>query len=807
MSNRPSETKRNTKSVGTVRNTVCVKSVKVSDVQTRPRPLAKAVKKSVAENTPNSSTGVAENDSNTVTIKKVTSIPMKKVVRKSETTTQQKATAIKSTQRIPAKTAQTKTTQPKKTTQLKTARPLIKKAQSTTQIKAQTVVKTAVKTPVDPIEKLAGEILAHKRAYYSGEQVISDKEYDALEAKLAKMAPNHPVLNLVWSDEKTKGKDVLLDPPMLSLEKVFHVLELQKILKQGHLVVSDKLDGMSSTLYFEEGKFIKASTGGSHGKYGQDISLAAFHVDFPKVLEMEGVDIDSIDQIRGEMVIPTDVFGEYSKWAQETGESNANYVRNAVSGLMCRKTLHPQWIKRCWFVAYAVVRRDADGTLKEGINDTYKKDLDMLDKMGFRIPTYAYVQNTIAIDDLGKALRQRIESQYDDDGVCIGAYDIDGQVLRLNMYSKWHALGFTGHHPRGSIAFKMGGEDTEQAETCIKSIEYAVTRMGVISFVAILDPPVQLGATITRATLHNYEHVIEKGYIPGARVNVERRGEIIPKVVMLLEHSKKKWKAPTECPSCEGKLERYSCDLVCTNSDCPAKYLKGYVHMVKTLNIRGVSEKTIEAFLNHGIITAFSDLWKLTADDISTLERFGEKSAGNILDAIEEHREVELATFLQALNISLLGKKKSQELAEYCGTLERVREACVDELIELDGWNTTTALSIVSGLRDKSEIIDDLLTVLTVKPLRRLSAKEKKANTKAEIVGKSFAITGSMDIIRSRKEWEECIKTAGGKIASSISRNTNYLVTNEDSGSAKSVKAKQLGVAIITEEELAAMFN
>lgn len=661
------------------------------------------------------------------------------------------------------------------------------------------------------IKQLADQILHHKRLYYSGKQEISDKEYDKLERKLSKLSPDHPVLSLVDTNEKVKGKTVPLDPPMLSLDKITndgksvlskmskHIVSHQEHDEKGfdELIVSDKLDGIACSLFYKESDngyvFYQACTRATKGKLGSDITLAAFHIEFPKTIP------GKVNQIRGELVMPKSVMKEYKAWGEKSGKTSGKIIRNALSGLITRKTLHPEWLSKCWFIPYIVIKGE-----KQGFNKTYEQDLTLLESWGFHTMSWKKVDiETTDADEFERMLIKRTKKSRE--------YETDGQVIRINSNRIWNLLGNTGHHPRGSLAFKVGGEEhdddsntVQRAETTILSITHAVTRTGKISFVANVEPvKVGEGVTMSNANISNLKFIHEHRYYPGARVIIERCNKVIPNLKEIIEPATEKWHAPTYCPSCKSKLEIYGRELMCKNSNCPAKDVTSFIHFATTLEIEGVSEATITKLIDEGLVQKWSDLWRLKTKHLANLDGFGEKSALNKIEAIQAKKEIPLSIFLQSLNISGLGKQKSNELVDKFTTLKAIRRLDIEDLEALHGWGSITSQKIVQGLKDKSDTIDDLLQVITI--VERKKSETKRNSNKdgkiSGIAGKNIAITGKLGD-KPRKTWEELITGAGGKLVSGISKNTHYLASDEASDSAKSKKAEQLGIKVLTSEKL-----
>lgn len=662
-------------------------------------------------------------------------------------------------------------------------------------------VAAGVRSDQERVEWLAKQILHHKRCYYSGESEIPDQVYDALEDELRELSPTHPVLNAVGSDffkpELSRAK-VEHHPPMLSLAKTYEALEVARFIeKYTDVVVSDKLDGMALSIeYGHDGVFQRASTRGS-GRLGEDVSrhvLLIPHI--PKSLpQLPALDIGSQTptrtEVRGEVFFPTAQF-------QQVADRFESF-RNAVPGTFGRKEPYEarELLQRFEFCAYDIL------FVKEGEDEvvfpypTHFEKLKHLERMGFF--TGASEGQTLLLqasewagrlEDLAAYLEQ-VHNK-------VRPYAIDGLVFRCNSEAVWHEQGATAHHPRASLAFKRTGET---AVTELEDIVVGVGRSGKISFRAKLRPVSLSGATISYATLHNADFVQQGGYSPGARVKLKRSGEVIPYIIGLEEPAPTQYSLPESC-LCGSPLTRKGPDLFCLdNSACPYRDTEATLYFVRSLEIYGVSERILQKLREAGLLTCPSDLFRMTKADLLSLEGFKEKLAENVYSSIQEKTTLSLATFLTALGLRRGGKVKCEEVANHFGSLDVVRRLTVAELSELKGWAEKSAGEFLDSLREKEQLVNDLLEFITImEPGEQVS---EIGSPNLPLTGLKFCITGALS--RPRSVIAADIKAKGGQVVSSVSSETSYLVTNEASLSSKYRKAQSLGIPIIDEDRLATL--
>lgn len=659
-------------------------------------------------------------------------------------------------------------------------------------------------------EALASELLFHKKLYYTGRAKISDEAYDALEEKLRKISPEHPVLSLVGYNLASTGEKVAHIPPMLSLEKTYDVEALFEFVQKYSLVSLDKLDGMAMSLEYDvTGKLTRASTRGS-GKAGENVTEHIFHIpSIPKRIPLQKKSRENLEfgfEVRGEVFFPKSAFVQF--------EDQFDSYRNAVPGTFGRKEIDEATavLRVLKFCAYDLLLKTPSG--KEAVHarntpnysgmatelgffeNTYLEKLKWLESQGFFTGINARGVELVKIqskEELETFLTEYFSRERD--------HLIDGIVFRINDEDKWENLGVTSHHPRGSLAFKQTGDVTT---TRILDIEENVGRSGKITFRAKLEPVYLSGAEISYATLHNAEFIEVGGYAPGAVVKIKRSGEVIPSIIGLESPPESAYKLPINCP-CGYLLLRSGPELFCLEKRaCPKKDQESLVHFVKGLGILGISDKIILKLRNAGSLTEPSDLFKLTVMDVQQIEGFALKSAENFIAAVEKHRRIPLASFLTALGLRRGGAVKCQEVAREFKTLAAVRKATAKELGSLHGWADKSAEDFVESLKEKSVVVDNLLLEVHVEnDTSQISAGEQDESH--PLFGKNICITGSLS--RPRSEYKKILDRVGAKLSDGVSGTTSFLVCNEASGSSKYKQAVKFSVPILTEDELMQRFK
>jgi DNA ligase (NAD+) len=612
-------------------------------------------------------------------------------------------------------------------------------------------------------------ILHHKERYYKGQAEISDESYDRLEIELKRLDPENPVLQLVGFKQSEPVTKVQHQRKMLSLDKTYDEKDLSKWIGNEQVLSVFKIDGSSCSLIYENGHLVMAKTRGD-GQFGENITKkAVFIPDIPKFVSGK-----KNFEVRGEVYCVEKSFFVLSKEMQNMGLEAPTSQRNIVAGLLGRKE-NIQLCRHLSFQAFDIIS-------EEKFQKEHEK-LDFLKSNGFVTPEYQ-------IHKSAKDLAPRIAEAKDFMGQ--GDYLIDGLVFvydDLNLHSE---LGETSHHPRYKIAFKFAGE-TKVAK--INEIEWGVSRNGTLTPVALIEPTELSGAVIGRVTLHNFGLVQNFHLKAGDKIEIIRSGEVIPKFLGVVERSKGKFTYPSRCPSCDSELIIRDIWLSCENETCPAKIKEQILNYIHKAGVDDVSDKRLEEMINKGLVEGIPDLYRLKEEDFLLLEKVKEKLAAKMFENIQKTKTQNLSQFISAIGVEGVSVAKSEKIiAHGFNTLEKFMEITLEKLVAIEGFAEKSAESILESLKKKKSLVDELLSVgLSVKA-------DELSSGEGNLSGLKFCITGELS--KPRPQVEKLIKMNGGVIAG-VSKNLNYLVTNEEeSSSSKFVKAKSLGIPIINEDQL-----
>jgi DNA ligase (NAD+) len=627
---------------------------------------------------------------------------------------------------------------------------------------------------MDEIKDLEKKILYHRELYYRGEPEISDAEFDQLEEKLKKLSPHHPVLMAVGA--APTGQKIKHAQKMLSLEKTYVREDLMKWIEERDVLATFKVDGSSCSLVYVDGKLSQAKTRGD-GEFGEDILEKAIYIDsIPKVLS-EKINCE----IRGEIFCFNDSFKNLHHQMVEEKLNPPNSQRNIVAGILGRKEKH-YLAKYLDFFAFELFTKDIAFKEEEEKFNKFKK-------WGFLLPQHIVSKKE---KDIFKFLDEAQEFMNE------GDYLVDGAVISYND-SKLHIeLGETAHHPRYKIAFKIQGE---AKTTKIEDIEWNVSRNGICTPVAIVEKVQLSQAMVTRVTLHNWGVLNENNLKVGDSIEIVRSGEVIPKFLRVVNSVKGKFSYPQNCPSCAKALEVQDIWLCCVNSVCPEKVKEEIVYFVKTIGIDDLSHKRIEEMINQKVITDIASVYKLSKETLLTLDKVKEKMAEKLYQNIQKTKKVELLKFLTALGITGGGTNKCERIinAGY-QNLDDILNLTQEQLEEIEGFAEKSAQDFLSSLKGKEKIIKSLINVGFE------FTNTQVINELGRLKGLNVCITGALS--RKRTEVEQVIKSHGGNVGSSVTSKTSYLVTNEQtSSSSKFKKAKELNIAVLTEEELYKMLE
>ncbi len=658
------------------------------------------------------------------------------------------------------------------------------------------------------IEALREKIRHHEYRYYVLDAPeISDAEFDALMNELKRLEAEHP--KLITRDSPTQrvgGKPregfvkAKHSSPMLSLDNAYSEEELRDWERRVHelsgrtdieYMCELKLDGMSLALVYHDGRLERGITRGD-GNVGEDVTLNVRTVRSVPLsvakdkLKKAGIPADF--EVRGEMLMPLAAFRKLNEEREGQGLAVFANPRNFTAGTV--RQLDPSITaqRRMNYFAYML--------LKDGRTyfDRQSKAMDAMEAAGFKVnPNRKLAKNLTEVWKFIQSWEHKRESL---------PYEIDGIVIKVDRTAWQQELGFTGKAPRWAIAYKYAARG---AVTQIENIVPQVGRTGKLTPVAWLKPVPIGGTTVSRATLHNMDEIERLGVKIGDWVEVERGGDVIPKVVKVVEDDKdrprgdQQFEMPEHCPVCGGNVVRTpgEVDHRCVNANCPAKLQGTILHFASrhVMDIDGLGEVLVNQLTERGLVKNVADLYKLTKDDLLQLERMGEKSAENVLAEIEASKRLPLERVIYGLGIRFVGERTAQFLAEHFGSLDAVMKASAEELEEVNEVGPRIAESIVEFFADEHN--RKLVTDLRKAGLTFTGQKKEKGT---KLAGKTFVLTGTLSR-HTRDEAKKMIEDAGGRVSGSVSKKTDYVVAGSDAGS-KLDKARELGVSVVGEEEL-----
>lgn len=649
------------------------------------------------------------------------------------------------------------------------------------------------------IEELRKTLRYHSDRYYNDDAPeIEDYEYDMMMRELKELEEKYPEYDAPDSPTKKVGgvadnsfESVTHSVRMESLQDAFSKDELREFSNRVEDTVSDvnyvvepKIDGLSVSLEYRDGVFLRGSTRGN-GDVGEDVSgnLRVIH-NIPLKLNKS---IPYIE-VRGEVYMPKKSFERVVDRQIINGEKPFKNPRNAAAGSLRQKDSSVAASRGLDIFVFNIQQI-------EGVElSSHKESLDFIKELGFNtIPTYKKVDNiedAIAeIDRIGEA-RGSLE------------YDIDGAVIKVDDFSQRDILGSTAKYPKWAIAFKY---PPEEKQTKLLDIEIAVGRTGVLTPTAILESVHLAGTTVSRATLHNQDFINEKGIAIGDVVTVRKAGDIIPEVLCVNEHnSNSVFKFPDVCPSCGEKVYRDEDEAAirCINPECPAQLLRNLIHFCSrdAMDIEGLGPAIIETFVNEGMIAKTYDIYNLDFNKILSLEGFKETSANNIINSVNNSKNNDLSKLIFALGIRHIGAKAGKLLADYFKDIDLVMNASVDDILQIDGFGKIMAESVVEFFSSDS-------TKELIAKLKEAGVNMKSTNVVEDtrFSGMTFVLTGTLPTLK-RTEASKIIESFGGKTSSSVSKKTTYVLAGEEAGS-KLDKANKLGVQVISEEEFKEMIK
>jgi DNA ligase (NAD+) len=654
------------------------------------------------------------------------------------------------------------------------------------------------------IRKLRTDITYHEKKYYvDNDPQISDYEFDQLIRELQLLEQRYPELIIPESPTQRVGEEPLEGfssvrhrVPMLSLDNCYNSEELYEFESRVKRLLSDeetkyvielKIDGLGVSVQYRGGNFYQAVTRGD-GIRGDDITLnvktiKSLPLTIPEEKEVE---------VRGEIFLPFQSFEAINRFKKQNKEPLFANPRNAAAGSI--RLLDPK----------EVAKRNLDIFLytifvEQKELDSQWQNLKVLKQLGFKTNPFSRlcssIEEIISSYDKLRSERENLD------------YDVDGIVIKVNATDQQRRLGETSKFPRWAISFKF---PARQGTTQVKNIRIQVGRTGALTPVAELRPVKISGITISRATLHNEEEIKRKDIRIGDTVLVERSGDVIPKIVSVMKEKRtgkeKKFEFPSKCPVCYAAAFRPQGEAVsrCTNPSCPAKLKQSLLHFAsrRAMNIEGLGESLVEQLVSSGQVKGIPDIYFLNPDKLSSLERMGDKSSENLLQEIQKSKQCGLGRLIFAMGIRYVGERTAHILASHFKSIGSLEIASKEDLTSIQDIGPKVAESIVFTFKQPEH--KELLTRLKQAGLRFDYEKEETSTHKI-LKEKTFVLTGVLENF-SREEAKRVIESLGGKVTSSLSSKTDYLVVGESPGS-KLSKAKELGTSLVSEEEFLNLIN
>ncbi len=659
------------------------------------------------------------------------------------------------------------------------------------------MIDISVKTRIEELRVLLEK---HRVLYHVYDSpTISDEVYDSLMNELAKLEKEHPEYDDERSPTKRVGGEVLdhfekvkHEIRQWSFDNVFSYEELlaweernltllrkSDITETPTYVAEMKIDGLKVVLTYEEGVLVRAATRGD-GEVGEDITE---NIKTVKVIPLTLTEKKSFTVI-GEAWMKKKDLEMINKGREKSGLSLYANTRNLAAGTL--RQLDPKIVAKRNIQIFAY---DIEG----GSYASQKDELEALEHFGFLVnKTRLFASSLKEVEGFYKVWSSKRNGE---------DYGVDGLVIKVNERNLWDELGYTAKSPRGGIAYKF---PAEEVATKLLSITLQVGRTGAVTPVAELTPVLVAGSVVSRATLHNANEIARLDVRVGDTVALRKAGDVIPEIFDVFKELRKQdtvpFIMPSECPECGSVLVKelvgkdVSAALYCKNKSCPAKHLEGLVHFVskKGMNIEELGERSVEFFHDIGLITDFASIFAIKKEDIEGLDGFGTKSAENIVASIEKSRTVPLHRFLFALGIRHLGEQTAKDIAKHFKNFTSIAAASYDDFIAVEGVGEKVAQSLVTYFED------DHTRGLLEKLLTKVILLDDKGKDEGVLSGKVFVITGTLPTL-SRDEAKEIIEKHGGKVSSSVSSKTSYLLAGESAGS-KLVEAHKLNVHIIDEK-------
>ena len=636
--------------------------------------------------------------------------------------------------------------------------------------------------------------------YVMDNPTMSDYDYDHQLRRLEELEAAHP--ELVTPDSPTQRvggqvqegfQPVTHQVPLESLQDVFDLGELSEFdqrvrgaVPEAEYDVEPKVDGLSVALEYVDGAFVRGATRGD-GRVGEDVTanlktIRAIPLKLPEPVPHLIV--------RGEVFMPRTVFARLNEEREQSGEALFANPRNAAAGSLRQLDPRIAAARQLSIIVFNV-------QYVEGISfTTHTESLDWLERMRFKVIPH---DTCSTIEQAGASIRSIGENR------TAYPYDIDGAVVKVNSLQERSLLGSTAKFPRWAAAYKY---PPEQKPSRVLDIVVQVGRTGVLTPRAVLEPVRLAGTTVQSASLHNQDYIAEKDIRIGDTVLVQKAGEIIPEVVGVVREKRPEgtqpYRLPERCPVCGAHVARDEdgAAIRCTGAECPAQLLRNLTHFASrdAMDIEGLGPAVVEGLVKAGLVRTPGDLYRLEAQSVAQLERMGQKSAENLIAAIEKSKSRDLSRLLFAFGIRQVGQKAAKVLAARFGTLDRLSQATVEELTAVDDIGEITARSLAEWLH--SDQAEHLIASLKGAGVNTASQAQPVDD---RLAGKTFVLTGTLEHF-SRAEAGARIEALGGKVSSSVSRKTSYVVAGEEAGS-KLDKANALGITVLSEAEFLQMLS
>ncbi len=648
---------------------------------------------------------------------------------------------------------------------------------------------------------LRDEINRHNELYYNQDAPeIDDFEYDALTRELRQLEALYPQLAAedsptvrVGGAAQERFSEVTHEVRMESLQDVFSESEVEdfcrRVLEEypdARFVVEFKIDGLSVSLEYDHGTFVRGSTRGD-GITGEDVTENLMGIaSIPHRLS----DAPDFLEVRGEVYMPREAFAALNEVQEAAGKKTFKNPRNAAAGSLRQKDASITAERQLDIFIFNVQKTEGESFA------AHSESLDYLSRVGFPVsPSYDIFATP---DEVIAEIRRIGEVRHS------LPFDTDGAVVKVDSLAQRAALGSTSKYPRWAVAFKY---PPEQAETTVRDIEITVGRTGVLTPTGIFDPVQLGGTTVSRASLHNEEYIAAKDIRIGDRVILRKAGEIIPEVIAVTAHADGSvpYRMPEVCPSCGQPVSHIGDEAAirCTNLQCPAQLLRSIIHFASrdAMDIEGLGPAMAELLVDNALIASAADLYTLRAEQIAGLERMGELSAKNLINAIEKSKQNEPYRLIFALGIRHIGVTASKLLCAHFGSVEGIMAATAGEMAAIEGFGGIMAQAVAEYFAAEANrtFVERLLGY-------GINSKAEAAQAAGDrLAGMTVVVTGTLPTL-SRTEAGELLASYGAKVASSVSKKTSMVLAGENAGS-KLTKAQELGIRIITEEELREMLG